>query len=262
MSSEPPEKKAQPRRQRHCRGIALAIAAVSRRVLDPVLDFEPRDQFREALPRHAEFLRRARPMSAGAHERRADERSIERASRRLQPEGRRRLRARRTAAAAPRAARRRAWGIARRATASTFCSSRMLPGQSYAPVRPASQTPASRGCRPARSLRARSAPPAPDVVATVAQRRQRDADDVEPIQQVGRNRPAAASARRSRLVAVTRRTSTRRRDVLPDPPDLALLNRAQQLGLCARRQLADFVEEQCARMRLLEHARAVRQPRR
>ena len=47
------------------------------------------------------------------------------------------------------------------------------------------------------------------------------------------------------------------RDVLPDPADLAVLEHAQQLGLGARRQLADFVEEQRPAVRILEEAGAL-----
>ena len=47
------------------------------------------------------------------------------------------------------------------------------------------------------------------------------------------------------------------RQVLADPPDLAVLEHAQQLGLGARRQLADLVEEQRAAVRLLEQPGAL-----
>ena len=52
------------------------------------------------------------------------------------------------------------------------------------------------------------------------------------------------------------------RDVLADAAQLPFLNDAQQLGLRARRQLADLVEEQRAAVRLLEDARRARRPRR
>ena len=43
------------------------------------------------------------------------------------------------------------------------------------------------------------------------------------------------------------------RDVLADTAHFAFLERAQHLGLRARRQLADFVEEERPEMRFLEH---------
>ena len=52
------------------------------------------------------------------------------------------------------------------------------------------------------------------------------------------------------------------RQVLADPAHFALLQHAQQLGLGARRQLADLVEEQRAAVRLLEQARPARPSRR
>jgi hypothetical protein len=45
------------------------------------------------------------------------------------------------------------------------------------------------------------------------------------------------------------------RDVLTHPPQFPFLDRPQQLGLGARRQLADLVEQQRAGVRLLEDAR-------
>ena len=47
------------------------------------------------------------------------------------------------------------------------------------------------------------------------------------------------------------------RHVLADAPHLAVLEHAQQLGLRARRQLADFVEEQRAAVGFLEEAGAL-----
>ena len=46
------------------------------------------------------------------------------------------------------------------------------------------------------------------------------------------------------------------RRVLADAANLMLLEHAQQLGLCARRELADLIEEQCAAGRFLEQSRA------
>ena len=72
-----------------------------------------------------------------------------------------------------------------------------------------------------------------------------------------RKRPASTSARSSRLVADDDADVDAARDVLADAPQLAFLNHAQHLGLRARRQLADFVEEQRAAVRLFEHAGAL-----
>ena len=91
----------------------------------------------------------------------------------------------------------------------------------------------------------------------LAQRRHDDADDVEAEAQVG-----AEPAGRDFLVepAVGRRDDPHvdaARHVLADAPDLAVLQHAQQLGLRARRQLADLVEEQRAAVRLLEEPGAL-----
>ncbi len=79
-----------------------------------------------------------------------------------------------------------------------------------------------------------------------------DADDVEAESQVG-----AKPVGRDFLVepAVRRRHDARvdaARHVLADAPDLPVLQHAQQLGLRARRQLADLVEEERAAVGLLE----------
>ena len=58
-----------------------------------------------------------------------------------------------------------------------------------------------------------------------------------------RKRRAATAARRLRLVAATTRTSTRTVAVPPTRSNVALLERAQDLGLQRQRQVADLVEE-------------------
>ena len=88
----------------------------------------------------------------------------------------------------------------------------------------------------------------------LAQRRQVNLDDAQPVEQVERNRPAADSARRSRLVAAITWTSTFRVLERADPLHLAVLHRAQQLGLHRQRQFAGFVEEQRAAVGVLEEA--------
>src|SRR5206468_6076339 len=45
--------------------------------------------------------------------------------------------------------------------------------------------------------------------------------------------------------------------IFPNPAQLAFLNHAQQLGLRARRQLADFVQKERPAVCFLEHARAL-----
>ena len=90
-----------------------------------------------------------------------------------------------------------------------------------------------------------------------------EADDGEPEQQVvAEAAPAATASASGRLVAAITRTSTARGVVLAHAPHFALLQHAQQLGLRARRQLADLVEKQRAAVRVLEQARARRRPRR
>ena len=121
------------------------------------------------------------------------------------------------------------------------------PASRRAPRRPARSARRAAGCRLARS---RSG-------GTI------DANDVEAETEVGRGtaRRSTSSSRR-RLVAATTRTSTRREKFSPDAPDFAFLQHAQQLGLRARRQLADLVEEERAAVRLLEQARRARERRR
>ena len=76
--------------------------------------------------------------------------------------------------------------------------------------------------------------------------------------ETGRRRPppAAATLRRRDQPHVDRP-----RRVFADPPNLALLEHAQQLGLRARRQLADFVEKQRARRAPPRTARRAARPR-
>ena len=76
--------------------------------------------------------------------------------------------------------------------------------------------------------------------------------DRQPEPQVVTEAARAAASARGRLVAATTRTSIGAGAVLAEPPNLALLQHAQQLGLRPRRELADLVEEQGAAVRLLE----------
>ena len=72
-----------------------------------------------------------------------------------------------------------------------------------------------------------------------------------------RKRPLATSDSRSRLVAATTRTSALRVSVLADALERPLLQESQQLGLQARRHLADFVEEQRAALGHLDAPRLI-----
>ena len=90
------------------------------------------------------------------------------------------------------------------------------------------------------------------VVVAITQRRQRDPQDIDPVQEV----LAESPRRHVRL----ERPVGRRHDphvdptwqVLTESADLAVLEHPQQLGLCPRRQLADFIQEQRAPIRRLE----------
>jgi hypothetical protein len=95
-----------------------------------------------------------------------------------------------------------------------------------------------------------------NVVAAIAERRHHDANHVE----THEVEPEPPGSHFPPQIAVRRRdqgTSTRR-GVLPYPSHLAVLERAQELGLCPRRQLADFVEKERAEVRLLEDAGTLR----
>ena len=96
------------------------------------------------------------------------------------------------------------------------------------------------------------------VLAPLAQRRHGDVHDVEAIEKI---EAEAAGLDLPRERAVGRRHDAHvdaSRDILADAAQLAVLDHAQHLGLRARRQLADFVEEQRAAVRFLEHARRAR----
>jgi hypothetical protein len=93
-----------------------------------------------------------------------------------------------------------------------------------------------------------------DVVGALAQGRQVDADDAEPVEQVLAEAPGPDLVLE---VAVGRRDDPDvdlDRLARPDPPDLALLEGAQQLGLEIERQLAELVEEQGPAVSQLEQA--------
>ena len=93
----------------------------------------------------------------------------------------------------------------------------------------------------------------------LAQRRHAHADDRERGSRGPRgNALAATSARRSRLVAATTRTSTRCVvRCAADRPHRPLVERAQQRRLQLERQLADLVEEERAAVGLREGAAAI-----
>src|SRR5690606_21334783 len=98
----------------------------------------------------------------------------------------------------------------------------------------------------------------PDVAATLAQRRDAQREHVEAVIQVGAE-PALRDLRRE--IAVRRRDDANvhlQRRVGADALDLAFLQRAQELGLRAERQLADLVEEQRAAIGELELTGTVR----
>ena len=93
-----------------------------------------------------------------------------------------------------------------------------------------------------------------DVLAALAQRRHGDRDDVEPIVEV---LAEAALADQGCQVAVGGRDHAyvdRRRLGGAEPPDLAALERAQQLDLQGGRHLGDLVQEQRAAVGFLEQA--------
>ena len=99
-----------------------------------------------------------------------------------------------------------------------------------------------------------------DIVGPVAQRRHIEVNDVEPVEQVAAE---AASVRLLREAAVGGGDYAEvqvPRPVLSQFPDFALLQRAQQLRLPARRQLPYFVEEHGSTRSLLQQA-AARLPR-
>ena len=94
-------------------------------------------------------------------------------------------------------------------------------------------------------------------LGALAQRRHGDAHDVEAEAQVGAEPPGVDLVSQA---PVGRRDDPHvdpPRKVLADAPHFALLQHAQQLGLRARRQLADFVEEERAAVGLLEQAGAL-----
>ena len=87
-----------------------------------------------------------------------------------------------------------------------------------------------------------------------AERRKADANDVQPVEQV---EPEPPGRHLLAQVAIGRRHNPHinpPRDVLAHPPQLALLDRPQHLGLRAKRQLADFIEHERAGVRFFEHA--------
>jgi hypothetical protein len=72
-----------------------------------------------------------------------------------------------------------------------------------------------------------------------------------------RKRPPSTAARRSRLVAQTTRTSTRRSRTSPTRRDRSLLQHAEELHLNGRREVCDLVEEERAAVGGFEEAGAV-----
>ena len=130
-------------------------------------------------------------------------------------------------------------------TRGSFLSSRTLPGQVCARRR-ASARPSGVSSRPPQIVQqprrpAAAGPPA-DRAAAAGERPRRPGGSTGP----GGTCLPATSAARSRLVAATMRTSTRRSRVAAHPPHDAVLERAQQPRLQLQRQLADLVQEQRA----------------
>ena len=194
-----------------------------------------------------------------ARERRRDAPPLEELPRRVERHARRRVECRPLAEDLMRRdapTRGRAPAQRRQAPPSTFCSSRTLPGHECrqsaaiasgpsdgALVRVGQHLPPERLRQQRHVLQRDRAAAAPN------------ADDRQPKQQVFAEAPAAHGLGERR---VRRRDDAHvdgARRVLADAPDLALLQHAQQLGLRARRQLADLVEKQRAAVRLLEETR-------
>ena len=137
--------------------------------------------------------------------------------------------------------------------ATAFCSSRALPGQSQA--------------RQGREQRGRQLGPCPgarghrlpevrgehrDVLAPLAQRRHVQAHDVEPEAQVGAEAVGEHLAVQRPVAGRHQPHVDAPRRVLAEAAQLPFLQHAQQLGLAARRQLGDLVEEERAAVRFLE----------
>ena len=89
-------------------------------------------------------------------------------------------------------------------------------------------------------------------VGPLAQRRHVNPNHVEPEAQVGPEPPGRDLLFEAAVGRGDDPHVDAARQVLADAPHLAVLQHAQQLGLRARRQLPDFVEEQRAAIRLLE----------
>ena len=183
-------------------------------------------QFGQPLSRDAEFLCGARPVPAGSHQRGADELCSNVCRAASSRDGRSARAPSRTSAAAPTAAPRHAAGSALPTPRGRSAARVRFRANHIVRVR---ASVASASARAAADSRRRFAPEVfgqqRDVVAPDAERRQRHPDDVEPIQQVETEAPGRDLRRRSRLVAATTRTSTRRGDVLADAAKLSFLNR-------------------------------------
>jgi hypothetical protein len=97
----------------------------------------------------------------------------------------------------------------------------------------------------------------PDVLASIAQRRNGEPDDIEAVEEVEPEPPVRDFVAQVAVRGSHDANVDAARKVLADAPQLPFLDDTQQLGLCTRRQLADFVEHQSAAVRLLEHAGAL-----
>ena len=146
-------------------------------------------------------------------------------------------------------------GPATMTDASTFCSSRTLPGQSYAP-----STDIADGDSTARlPVRFESTDQTWRTSGGMSSSRSRsggmaDPQDVEPVAQIVAE-PSGADLAAERPIGG--RDDARidlPRARFAEPTDLAFLQRAQQLGLDARAQLGDLIEKQGAALRLLEQS--------
>src|SRR6187431_486407 len=128
--------------------------------------------------------------------------------------------------------------------AITFCNSRTLPGHSYF----ASIATAS-GPRVARD------PTRP--AASFAKRRNLNTNHIEPKPQVEAKSPSRRLLIEPAIRCGNDANIDAARQVLPHSPHFPILQHAQQLGLRARRQLANLVEEQGAAVSFLKQSRSL-----
>ena len=133
-------------------------------------------------------------------------------------------------------------------------SSRTLPRHGSALSRASAAALSGRAGRPLAwaSLAAKWRASAIDVVRPLAQGRQLQRQHVEPVQQVLAERALGHGPLQVAVAGRDQADVDRDRACAADAVDLALLDRAQELGLQARLHLADLVQEQRAATGLLE----------